>query len=135
MKLVIIDSLPYGSPAAANHRRGIIYVAKDTFSRLNEDGKAFTLYHEAGHLACGSDESAADEWAFYEMLKDGYSVGQVAAGILNLLGILNRRAHFIRVYRTLLRALQYDYTVNGNKRARWALEELTSHNLPRVYRA
>lgn len=106
-----------GTPARVNRVTGEMQISLEHWKQLPPEHRFFIMLHELAHLVLQTrDEKAVDEWAFAEYAKRGYSLKQSVFALTKVLSFTNQE-HYWRAYLQLERAREYDYYVNGNKKA------------------
>lgn len=102
------------TPASVNRRTGELYINKKMWCQLKPEHRLFVLLHEMGHIALNTtDEMAVDKWAFDRYTEMGYSLQEAVKALTRVLHGRNPEHHW-RVYEQLMRAANYDFSVNQN---------------------
>lgn len=117
------------TPAATNRKTGVVYLNADKWDKIKPEHKLYILLHELGHIYHDtSNEFLADQFAFEQYTKLGYSLTQAVYALSSVL-TLTTDEHFERIEKQLVRALNYDATINQNDKAENILSQLQMENL------
>lgn len=120
-----------GSIAKVNIDTGIITIAKDRFSKFNEDIQTFVLLHETGHFVLQSaNEKRVDRWALEQYMKLGKSPKSAVLALSEVLDFRNKE-HIERLRLQFDNARHFDFHLNGNKSA--LLPQLNNYKYVRNY--
>ncbi|MGZ3983432.1 MAG: hypothetical protein ACXVJE_19545 [Mucilaginibacter sp.] len=112
-QIVWVDSLG-GSPARVNRKTGVMYLSRRDMYPLPKEIRLFIMLHEMGHAVLQTkSEEEADEWAFNEYAKRGYSLTMAVRALTRVLHDTNP-AHAWRMYLQVQRAKKFDFEVNHN---------------------
>lgn len=102
------------TPAAVNHRTGVLYINPEVFDKYPKHWQEFILLHELGHLVLDTkNELAADEFAFRHFIRNGGSLRESVLSLSEVLDVNNNPSHYIRAREQLKRAQEWDEKVNG----------------------
>ena len=114
-----------GSSAAMCYRdTGEVFTNNAIFQKLPKDYQEFIIGHEAGHIVNNTNnEFLADDYAFDWCIKRGISLKNTVLAMTRVLNFpennpVLKKEQEARVKRQLQRALNYDYRVNNNQKAK-----------------
>lgn len=127
MKTVWVNYLKNNSPAMVNRFTGTIYINSSVYNNLPDEHKLFIKLHEQGHYVLDTtDEFKADEYAFKEYVRQGFSLTESIKALSRILS-LKSPEHIQRVYAQYKRALLYDANINKNEKATLILNNMQSN--------
>lgn len=113
------------TPARVNRFTGEIQLNMRYFNRMPEFHRRFIIEHEKGHYMLNTrSEFEADRFAFRRLA--GSSPGSLKESVKSISRVLsfNNPEHLDRMRRVVIMALEHDFNINGNPRAKQALDQL-----------
>ena len=114
-KVVFVDDLPGGTPASCRPSTGEVFVNRHFWNSLPKEHKFFVLLHEWGHIQARTrNEKTADQYAFEEYAKRGYSL-KASVRVLCRLLRFDKAEDYQRIWTQYQRALAYDKAHNYKK--------------------
>lgn len=106
------------TPASVNRKTGEILINQRMWNAMPFEHRVFVLLHEWAHIKCQtSNEFRADEVAFKEYIKHGFSLKASVKALFSLLNFSNPE-HLPRLHAQYKRACLHDLLVNGNQKAK-----------------
>jgi hypothetical protein len=109
------------TPALCTRDTGLVKVHATLWPRIPKDQQDFILGHEAGHITLDTtNEFQADEFAFKWCASQGTSLKAIVKAVSRQLSFdkIRKEEHQARLENMHRLALEYDYTVNKNKKAK-----------------
>lgn len=125
--MIIQEDNIMNSPLAIDKENQILFVNPALFNKLSDFAKKFFVLHELGHLEyMTSDEFISDEYAFEQIVgTEPNSLKQCISAMFEVLNC-DEPVHRDRILSMIVKALEFDFSINGNAKAGEMLTWLNS---------